>query len=106
MKNINVFNLKKNKLNNFIYLKYGTLAMCEKENIEILIDKMKEKHPENTITKEEMKLEIIEYFLTDINKRNNNQVISNLSDNFTNIIVNFLIFLFSKYLSLLLHLPW
>ena len=78
-------------LDDNINLKNGAFVICEPENIQGLIDRIKSKHPEDTITKDEMKQEITNYFLTIINgnKQEKNKVKKN-NDYFVSFIINFL----------------
>ena len=81
----------KEDLNNNINLQDGTFVLCEPENIQGLVDRIKSKHPENTVTKEEMKQEIINYFMTLINSNKEEaKKLNKFNDNFIFFINNFL----------------
>lgn len=76
-------------LNNNINLQNGTFVLCEPENIQGLINRVKSKHPDETITKDDMKQEIINYFSTIING-NSNKKEKKINDYFIFFIINFL----------------
>jgi hypothetical protein len=77
-------------LNNYISLNHGSFSNCEILYYINLIDKIKSKHPENTLTKDEMKEEIINYFLDIINVDDKMRKVTELNDNFNYILNNFI----------------